>query len=65
MKKRLVRTHDDRIMGGVCGGLARHFNIDTVLIRLAFVLFTLAGGAGPLVYLILLILMPLGTEQVS
>ena len=63
MKKRLVRTHDDRIMGGVCGGLARHFNIDTVLIRLAFVLFTLAGGAGPLVYLILLILMPLGTEQ--
>ncbi len=63
MKKRLVRTHDDRIMGGVCGGLARHFNIDPVLIRLAFVLFTLAGGAGPLVYLILLILMPLGTEQ--
>ncbi len=63
MKKRLVRTHDDRIMGGVCGGLARHFNVDTVLIRLAFVLFTLAGGAGPLVYLILLILMPLGTEQ--
>jgi len=63
MKKRLVRTHDDRIMGGVCGGLARHFNIDPVLIRLVFVLFTLAGGAGPLVYLILLILMPLGTEQ--
>lgn len=64
MSKRLVRTHDDRIMGGVCGGLARHFNIDPVLVRLAFVLFTLAGGAGPLVYLILLILMPLGTEKV-
>lgn len=63
MKKRLVRTHDDRIMGGVCGGLAHHFDIDPVLIRLVFVLFTLAGGAGPLVYLILLILMPLGTEQ--
>jgi len=61
MSKRLMRTQDDRMLGGVCGGLARYFDIDPVLVRLAFVLFTLAGGAGPLAYLILLIVMPLDT----
>ncbi len=62
MTKRLVRTQDDRMVGGVCGGLARYFDVDPVLVRLAFVLFTLAGGAGPLIYLVLLILMPLDTS---
>jgi len=61
MTGRLVRTQDDRIVGGVCGGLGRYLNLDSTLIRLAFVLFTLAGGAGVLIYLILLIVMPLDT----
>ena len=61
MSKRLMRTQDDRMLGGVCGGLARYFDIDPVLVRLAFVLFTLAGGAGPLAYLMMLIVMPLDT----
>ena len=43
------------MIGGVCGGIGRYFQIDPVLVRLAFVLFTLAGGAGVLIYLILLI----------
>jgi phage shock protein C len=47
------------MIGGVCGGLGRDFNLDPVLVRLAFVLFTLAGGAGVLIYLILLIVIPL------
>ena len=59
MTGRLVRTQDDRIVGGVCGGLGRYLNLDSTLVRLAFVLFTLAGGAGVLIYLILLIVMPL------
>ena len=62
MQKRLIRTNDDRMIGGVCGGLSRYFKIDAVLVRLAFVLLTIYGGAGPLVYLLLLILMPLDTD---
>ncbi len=59
MSGRLVRTQHDRMIAGVCGGLARYLNIDSVLVRLAFVLFTLAGGSGLLVYLVLLIVMPI------
>lgn len=63
MKKQLTRSKNDQILGGVCSGLGRYFGIDTVLVRLAFVLFTLAGGAGLLVYLILLVVMPLDTAS--
>ncbi len=58
MSARLVRTQGDRMIGGVCAGLGCHFGIDPLLIRLAFVLLTLHGGAGPLIYLLLLFLMP-------
>lgn len=55
---RLTRSQHDRILGGVCGGLARTWQIDVTLIRLAFILLALAGGTGVLLYLLLLILMP-------
>ena len=62
MSKKLMRSSSDRMVGGVCGGLARHFDLDPVLVRLAFVLFTIFKGSGVLLYLLLLILMPLDTE---
>ena len=65
MSGKLMRTNDDRMIGGVCGGLGRYLKIDPVLVRLAFVLLTLSGGAGPLVYLLLLILMPLVSDVVE
>ena len=58
----LRRTVRDRMVFGVCGGLARYFKIDPVLVRLAFVLTTLAGGAGVLAYLILTIVVPCEDE---
>lgn len=58
MTKKLMRTEEGRMIGGVCTGLGSYFGIDPVLLRLAFVLLTLGGGSGPLVYLLLLILMP-------
>jgi phage shock protein C len=61
MTGKLMRTQNDRMISGVCGGLGRYLHIDPVLVRFAFVLFTLAGGAGALIYLILLIVMPLDT----
>ena len=48
----LRRSTDDRVLAGVCGGIGRYFGIDPVLIRIAFVVLTLAGGAGVLAYLI-------------
>lgn len=59
MSAKLMRSQTDRMFGGVCAGLGRYLNLDATLVRLAFVLFTLAGGAGILIYLILLIVMPL------
>jgi phage shock protein C len=46
------------MLGGVCSGLAAYAGIDPVIIRLFFVIFTLAGGAGVLIYLILWIVVP-------
>jgi phage shock protein C len=54
----LRRSSTDKMLGGVCGGLAEHTGIDSLVWRVAFVAFTLAGGAGVLVYLLLWVLMP-------
>jgi phage shock protein C len=61
--KRLYRSRTDRMVAGVCGGIAQYFDVDPTLVRLAFVAFTLAGGSGVLAYVILAIIMPL--EPVS
>ena len=56
--KKLMRSQDDRILFGVTGGIAEYLNIDSVLVRLFFVLFALSTGWGFIVYIILAILMP-------
>jgi phage shock protein C len=60
MNKQLTRSHQDRMIAGVCGGLAEYFKLDPTLVRLAFVVLAFAKGFGLLVYFILLVLMPLG-----
>jgi phage shock protein C len=54
----LRRSGTDRMLGGVCGGLAEHLGIDALLWRIGIVALTLAGGSGILVYLLLWVLMP-------
>lgn len=56
--KRLYRSRHDRVIGGVCGGIAGHLAADVSLIRLAWVLFSLLGGAGILLYLLAWIIVP-------
>src|SRR3954451_16207986 len=56
----LRRSCTDKMLGGVCGGLAEHTGIDSLVWRVGFVPLTLAGGAGVLVYLLLWVLMPPG-----
>ncbi len=55
----LRRSNSDRVVAGVAGGVARHFGIDPVIIRLAFVVITLIGaGSGLLLYLIAWLVIP-------
>jgi phage shock protein PspC (stress-responsive transcriptional regulator) len=61
MKKRLMRSQDKMIFG-VCSGLAEYMNVDPVVIRLLMVLFALMTGYGILIYFLLAILMPTDDE---
>lgn len=56
--KRLYRSGKDRILGGVCGGIGEHFNIDPTIVRLLWVFLTLVYGAGILLYLIAWFIIP-------
>ena len=63
--KKLYRSESNRMIAGVCGGIAEYFDIDPTLVRLGFVLFCLAGGSGVLAYLIAAIVIPKKTELVE
>jgi phage shock protein C len=54
----LRRSRDERVIGGVCGGLGRYLGIDPVLLRIAFVILGIAGGGGFLLYIVSWILIP-------
>ena len=58
MKKRLYKDHSDKKICGVCSGIAKYFNIDPTIVRLALVLFCVLGGSGILAYIICAIVMP-------
>lgn len=57
-RRRLVRRTDQKVIGGVCAGLADHFSLDVTLIRIAFVALALLGFGGVLVYLVAWLLIP-------
>jgi phage shock protein C len=57
-QKRLYRSSSNKMICGVCGGVAEYINIDPTVVRLLWVLFSFAGGAGILAYLIAAIIMP-------
>ncbi|MBI4304139.1 MAG: PspC domain-containing protein [Chloroflexi bacterium] len=66
MERRLYRSRTNRILWGVCGGLADYFGIDPTIVRLIAVLLVFAGGIGIIAYLVLAIIMPLeGTTATS
>jgi phage shock protein PspC (stress-responsive transcriptional regulator) len=56
--RRLYRSRDDRVIAGVCAGLARYFDIDPVIVRVAAVVLVFFGGAGALAYVAALLLVP-------
>ena len=56
--KKLYRSDENKMLAGVCGGIAEYFGIDSTLVRLGWVVFSLLGGSGLLAYLIAAIIMP-------
>ena len=56
--KRLVRTRDDSVLAGVCGGFGQYFNLDSALVRLLWVFFTIFGGSGVLAYIVAVFIIP-------
>jgi phage shock protein PspC (stress-responsive transcriptional regulator) len=56
--KRLYRSTTDRQIAGVCGGIAEYFGIDPTIVRILFVLATLLGGPGLILYIIMALVVP-------
>ena len=56
--KKLYKSSTDKKLAGVCGGIAEYFGIDSTLVRLGWVVFSLLGGSGLLAYIIAAIIMP-------
>jgi phage shock protein C len=59
MAKRIYRSRDERVIWGVCSGIAKYFDIDPTLIRLIAVLTLFFALTGILIYIILTIIIPL------
>ncbi|MGM9946941.1 PspC domain-containing protein [Floccifex sp.] len=58
MNRKLYKSSQNRMLAGVCGGIGEYFNIDPTLIRLAWIVFILAGGSGILAYILAAIVIP-------
>jgi phage shock protein C len=59
-EKRLCRSSSQKMIAGVCGGIAEYLGWDVTIVRLLWIVLTLAGGSGILIYLILWLVMPQG-----
>ena len=58
MEKKLYRSRTDKKICGVCGGMGKYFGIDSTIVRLAVVAFTLLGGCGLLAYIVAALVIP-------
>ena len=56
--KKLYRSEKNRVIAGVCGGLGEYLNIDPTIVRLIFIVFSVWGGSGILIYLLAWVLVP-------
>ena len=56
--KKLLRSKNNRMLAGVCGGVAQYFNIDPTLIRIIYAVLVIAGSIGLWIYLLMWLLVP-------
>lgn len=60
----LMRSQDDRVIAGVAGGIAAHYGLDPTLVRVIWALSLFFGGLGAVAYLVLYLVLPVGTPTV-
>ncbi|MBK5252844.1 MAG: PspC domain-containing protein [Peptostreptococcaceae bacterium] len=65
MEKRLYRSRKDKVISGVCGGIAEYFEIDSTIIRLVWVILIFLAGTGIVAYIIAAIIIPEEPEYAS
>lgn len=58
MAKKLYRSRNNRLIAGICGGLAEYFNIDPIIVRLITLILVLSFGSGLVAYIIAWIVVP-------
>ena len=58
MSKKLYKSNTNKMLEGVCGGIAEYFGVDPTIVRLAWVIFCALGGSGILAYIIAAIIIP-------
>ena len=58
MSKELYKSNTNKMLEGVCGGIAEYFGVDPTIVRLAWVVFCALGGSGILAYIIAAIIIP-------
>ncbi|HUK71369.1 MAG TPA: PspC domain-containing protein [Streptosporangiaceae bacterium] len=63
--KQLRRSRNDRVVAGVCAGLAEYFGIDVYIVRLVFAALAILGGTGILLYLVAWLILPEAGESAS
>ena len=56
-QKRLYKSRRNRVIDGICGGIAEYFDIDVTIVRILWVLLTLLGGSGFFLYIAAMIIM--------
>lgn len=61
-EKKLKRSLSDKKIAGVCAGVAKYFDLDVTLVRILWVLFTIAYGMGLVAYIVCMFVMPADTE---
>ena len=58
MEKRLYKSNKNKVLCGVCGGIAEYFNVDPTLVRLGWIVLCALGGSGLLAYIIAAVIIP-------
>ena len=63
MEKRLYKSRKNKILAGVCGGIAEYIHLDPTIVRLIALLLIMAYGSGLIVYIVCAIIMPENPDE--
>lgn len=63
MNRKLYKSRNNKMVDGVCGGIAEYFDIDPTLVRLGWAMFCVLGGSGVLAYIVAAIVIPRRPED--